>query len=602
MRALTLAVLWTLGAGCEAEVISTTADLSLRHPEGCAVGIADSVTMRATGDFPPWERELDLAEAPGPLDPPADSRVLVFDGSYSADDEGRGGGQVGGVWTLEGGDQLGEVLMLPVGSGCRLSTDSPTIPPSAAVVALGDGALLAFGGHGPQGAESQVLMRRAGQLDLELIDAKLSVPRAWATATRVGSLVLIAGGGPGGDVRLIYDSFEVFDLETGSFVRELGGKLALGARRSHSAVALTDGRVLIVGGVGAGSEAPLSTGELVDPRNGQAEAIAGQLADGRSNPGMWLLRSGIVMVVGGQDARGITLPSAEWLDLDLGRFMPTFAPLSPHTEAVAARLPGNRIAWFGCDGRPGSCTLEVMLAKFDEVEEVQIDRMLANANLGQLRMQALSDGRLRIHAMDDTIGAPVLIEVDLNTGLVQSRLQETPVRELWPLGDGSTLQHGLDGMLVTRLSLSSPWDAVPEMLLSRAALGIALDGRSRWSPVSDEFGLSARAPQARFDLPGLLFGSVQVTLELDGNAELLLTPQGVVAIGVSIEQTRITVGDCNLSRTVGEPVHVKREGRRLTIESAGQSDSCSIDALVGPIGLAVRAAPGARIGEFRVTR
>ena len=92
MRGLTLVVLWTLAAGCDAEVISITADLSLRHPEGCDVGIADSVTLRATGDFPPWEHELDLGGGPSTLDPPADSRVLVFDGSYATDGGGRGGG------------------------------------------------------------------------------------------------------------------------------------------------------------------------------------------------------------------------------------------------------------------------------------------------------------------------------------------------------------------------------------------------------------------------------------------------------------------------------------------------------------------------------
>jgi len=582
-----------IAAGCEQEVLSVTAELSLRHPDGCELGAVSAVTMRATGDFPPLQQEVELLGGNSPLSgAPADSRVLVFDGEYA-------GGRAGGLWTLDGGDQRGEVLMLPVGRSCQLSGDGPIIEPGAAVVALGDGALLSFGGHGPDGATDTVLIRRAGQLDLEPLPERLSVPRAWASATRVGDLVLVAGGGPGGDVRLIYESFEVFDLRTEQFVFELRGGLAMGPRRSHSALALPDGRVLIVGGVGEGSEAPLSSAELIDPATGEVSALPDELQDGRSTPGLFRLRNGIIMVVGGDDARGIAVASAEWLDLERMRFMPIGAELTLHPDAAAVLLPGNRIGWFGCDAQAGACGLELLLANFD-VEAVPLERTgLGSAGLGQLRMQVLGTGALQIHGENQEQGS-FAVQYDLNTGATQPAVIDSALRELWSLGDGTLLHHGVDGTFVTRHELSSPYDAPGGDLLSPDDLGVALDARGRWA-VSD-VGLSARAPQARFDLPQLLFGSVHVRIEVDGNAELLLTPDGVRAVAVSIEPTRIAVGDCNLSRATGQPVHVQRDGSELTIESAGVTDHCTVDALQGPVGIGMRAAPGATVTGFAVSR
>lgn len=598
VRPRTLApLLWTLaaatGLGCKADVVSVTAELSLRHPIGCELGEVSDVTLRATGDFPPWEQLLDLSGGGDPLSgAPADSRLLVFDGDYAA-------GPAGGQWTLDDDDQHGEVLMLPLGRSCQLSEDSPIIEPGAAVVPLGDGSLLSFGGHGPDGATDRVLIRRPGQLDLEPLDARMSVPRAWATATRVGNRVVVAGGGPGGDVRLIYESFEVFDLDTERFLPDLRGKLAHGPRRSHSAVALADGQVLIVGGVGEGSEAPLATAELIDASTGEASPLPDDLQEGRSTPGLWRMRSGVIMVVGGEDARGIAVPSAEWLDLERMRFMPTGAQLRAYPDAEAVLLSGNRIAWFGCDAQAGSCGLDLLLANFD-VEPVPLERTgLGGAKLGQLRVQSLGLGVLQIHGEDDNDGT-FAVQYDLNTGTTRPAIIDSALRELWPLDDNSMLHHGVDGTFVTRHALRSPYDAPGDALLSPDALGVTLDARGRWA-VSD-LGLSARAPQARFDLPYLVFGTLHVALEVDGSAELLLTPDGVRAIAVSIERTRIAVGDCNLSRAIDEPVHVRRSGQQLTIESAGQSDGCTIDSLQGPVGIGMRAAPGSTVTSFEVAR
>lgn len=588
-------LLTLLAVGCAAEVDQTTATLSLSLPETCAVGTLGPLDLRVTGDFVAEHHTLELGAATARLPGlPADARQLVL----QADD---GAGAVGDVVRLDGTDIVRPVLMLPVGELCPLSDGETGVLPGAAVVTLDDGTLLAFGGHDGDGAAVNGLrVRRPGQLSLQVLSAQLAVPRTFATATPVGSLVVVAGGGAE-PMRLLYDSYEVFDLETERFLPELRGTLATGARSGHAAVALVDGRVLIAGGVGADSQVPVDTAELLDPVAQRGDVVDGGIGVGRRMPTLLRMRSGIALLVGGLDARGVAVAEAEWFDPSRDRFNDTGAELSPHPRAAALRLPGERVAWFGCDPVPedGPCALQVMLPSF-EVIDVPIERKaLGTAGLDAISLDSPGGARLRIRGRGQD-GQPYTYTFDLDTDAVSAQVDRAETRGQWLLGDGVRLSQDLAGARMIRETLRSPYDDPPAELLAPDDLGVVLDARERWS-VSDA-GLSARAPQARFDVAGLRFDRLRASIEVDGTAELLLSPDGSPTVPVSIDATQVAIGGCGLSRAAGFPVEVRRRDTEVVLQSAGDSRRCDVPTLVGPVAVGVRAAPGARIENLSLRR
>ena len=96
------------------------------------------------------------------------------------------------------------------------------------------------------------------------------------------------------------------------------------ARAGHEAVLLTDGRVLIVGGVGL-EWSLLASAEIYDPRT-QRFTTTGAMQEARASHAAIRLRDGRVLVVGGHRGRGSALVisrTAEVYDATSGRFSPT---------------------------------------------------------------------------------------------------------------------------------------------------------------------------------------------------------------------------------------------------------------------------------------
>lgn len=88
-------------------------------------------------------------------------------------------------------------------------------------------------------------------------------------------------------------------------------KLALHvARRNHTATALTDGRVLIVGG--DNQDGAVSEAELLDPKSSTLEVAAKSLTP-RAKHAARLLANGKVLITGGSNQGG-TLDSTELFD------------------------------------------------------------------------------------------------------------------------------------------------------------------------------------------------------------------------------------------------------------------------------------------------
>lgn len=159
---------------------------------------------------------------------------------------------------------------------------------------LENGKVLLVGGQGV-GSPTPVL------LSAELYDpgtdtftatGNMTVPRAYATATRLSTGKVLLVGGAASAVAELYDpALGTFAAATGNLttVRAFG----------HTATLLPTGQVLIAGGKGSGSPAPLlSADELYDPATGLF-APTGSLTVGREGHTATALTTGKVLLVGG---------------------------------------------------------------------------------------------------------------------------------------------------------------------------------------------------------------------------------------------------------------------------------------------------------------
>ncbi|MGW3417461.1 DUF6603 domain-containing protein [Streptomyces phaeochromogenes] len=210
----------------------------------------------------------------------------------------------------------GEVFDPAAGAWTPMPASLGTARYGHSATTLKDGRLLVTGGSGV----------RTGQEDGALASAELFDPAtsAWVavapmTDARTGhqavllsdGRVLVVGGalptGRGRQSSLAY--CELYDPATRTWTPT--GSLAQ-ARTGHQATALPDGRVLVTGGDpvvapdGTLDPHSLVGAELYDPKTGVWTAAASMPGGGRSGHRNLLLRSGVVLVIGGTGAPELT--------------------------------------------------------------------------------------------------------------------------------------------------------------------------------------------------------------------------------------------------------------------------------------------------------
>jgi hypothetical protein len=168
-----------------------------------------------------------------------------------------------------------------------------------------------------------------------------------ATALPDGRVVVIGGWHQAGD-RHDFRLPEVWDPATESFAR--AGSL-VEARYGHTATLLSDGRVLVVGGVGPDGE---RTGSAVawDPATASFSP-AGSLAEARFAHTATLLSDGRVLVVGGAGSFPPESPtsaghtSAEVWDPATASFSPAGLLTEARYRGTATGLPDGRVLIVG---------------------------------------------------------------------------------------------------------------------------------------------------------------------------------------------------------------------------------------------------------------
>jgi hypothetical protein len=251
-----------------------------------------------------------------------------------------------------------EILSLQNGA-VRTQLASPLIAARAfaALARLPDGRILIVGGSGSEGSalSSAELFdpsaKSEGRRGRFSATAPMSSPRSEPMISLLpDGRVLVAGGLALNGSPLA--TAEIFD-PTGNGGRGLfraTGSMAQG--RSRAAIALLpNGRVLVGGGLG---QAALASAELFDPQadNGLGAFVpTGGLTSARQRAGVQRLASGLVLLVGGADAEGGALASAELFDPQgeegIGSFSPS-AGLSIGREIpLCAQLPDGRVLVAG---------------------------------------------------------------------------------------------------------------------------------------------------------------------------------------------------------------------------------------------------------------
>ena len=211
--------------------------------------------------------------------------------------------------------------------------------------------VLVVGGEAAAGAVASAELYDPAAGTFALTGGSLVTARYGHTATRLLSgKVLIAGGNTTtgtvdtGSVA----SAELFDPATGTFSATATPMAS--ARFFHTATLLSDGRVLITGGVVAGG-AHLDSAELFDPATGTFSTIPSPMTVAREGHTATLLPGGKVLIAGGLDASGAGAVAAELYDpaaaAPAASFTTTGALVTPRWLHTAVLLPSGQVLIVG---------------------------------------------------------------------------------------------------------------------------------------------------------------------------------------------------------------------------------------------------------------
>jgi hypothetical protein len=244
---------------------------------------------------------------------------------------------------------MGLVALLPVqaaGPGTfqpvgpmTVARDLPTVTP------LSDGSILITGGATIVGGQWYPGTATTERFDPKtsqfVVDTRMSVARGYHSAAVLSDGRVLILGGLSNSGKFLATA-EVYDPATRVFTRV--GDMT-GPRWEATATPLLDGRVLVVGGRADGGNS-IATAELFDPGTGKFSAT-GSLAVARRGHAAVRLADGRVVIVGGLDGTDQTPRRVEGYDPVTGTFSPQGELVTGRAGQVALPVPGGKILLAG---------------------------------------------------------------------------------------------------------------------------------------------------------------------------------------------------------------------------------------------------------------
>lgn len=172
------------------------------------------------------------------------------------------------------------------------------------------------------------------------VSQSLPPERKFHRATLLSNGNVLVSGGIGSD-EAVLSSAKLYNPSEGIFAAT--GNMTV-PRTGHTATLLSNGKVLIAGGQEINGGSVLSSAELYDPSRGTFTAT-GNMSTKRSSHAATLLASGKVLITGG--ANGGVLSSAEMYDPSTGTFTVIGSMTTPRASHAATLLPDDKVLLTG---------------------------------------------------------------------------------------------------------------------------------------------------------------------------------------------------------------------------------------------------------------